>query len=327
MKKIYGNEYVLSTLRSMVKSGRTAHSLLLYGEKGSGKKLIASYYTSLLLCEAPTENGPCGVCNACHHSERGTHPDVVYVEHSGKLGGFSVETARNVIADAFIKPNNNSGRKIYIFADCRNLDPRTQNTLLKLIEEPPDYAFFIFTAESKAEFLPTIISRCVCLGTAPCTSEEAAESLAEENFGADDIKKAVGCFHGNIGMCRDYLFNESLRKQVDLTKSIADSIIKRDEYALNVAFSSGVKERNDIREILSMLDKLIRDAAVLSKDSNAALIGCFRSGAVSLSGLLTTGQAVRIHRSIEKAWRAVEANVSIPLVTAALCAEITEITG
>ncbi len=327
MKKIYGNEYVLSTLRSMVTSGRTAHSLLLYGEKGSGKRLIASYYTSLLLCEAPTEDGPCGCCNGCHHSERGTHPDVLYVEHSGKLGGFSVETARAIIADAFIKPNNNSGRKIYIFADCRNLDPRTQNTLLKLIEEPPDYAFFIFTAESKAEFLPTIISRCVCLGTAPCTPGEAEEAIIAEGFTEEEAKKAVGCFHGNIGMCLKYLRDENLMKQVDLTKTIADSIIKRDEYALNVAFSSGIKERNDIREILAMLDKLIRDAAVLTKDSNAALIGCFRSGAEGLSELLTTGQAVRIHRSIEKAWRAVEANVSILLVTASLCAEIIDITG
>ena len=182
MDKIYGNEYLLSTLRSMVKSGRTAHSVLFYGEKGSGKKLMASYYTELLLCESPTEEGPCGACNSCRNAAAGIHPDVVYVEKTGKLGGYSVDTARDVISDAFIKPNNSSGRKIYIFTDCHNIDVRTQNTLLKLIEEPPDYAYFIFTAESKSDFLPTIISRCICMGVSVCTPEEAAEALAAADF-------------------------------------------------------------------------------------------------------------------------------------------------
>lgn len=298
---------------------------MFYGEKGSGKKLMADFYTKLLLCEAPDDEGPCGKCASCRNAASGIHPDVTYVEHSGKLGGFSVETARAVISDAYIKPNNNSGRKIYIFADCHNMDQRTQNTLLKLIEEPPDYAFFIFTAGSKSEFLPTIISRCVCLGTTVCSPEEAAQSLIESGFSPDEAKRAVECFHGNIGMCMSYLLDESLRKQVDLTKSLADSIIRKDEYALNAALFSVGRERSDMRTVLSMLDKLIRDAAVLNKCRDAEDIGCFREGAERLSSMLTVSQSVRIHRCIEKAWSAVESNVSAPLVMTALCAEIAEI--
>ncbi|MBQ1340294.1 MAG: DNA polymerase III subunit delta' [Ruminococcus sp.] len=325
MKKIYGNDNIRSTLISMVKSGRTAHSLLFYGEKGSGKKLMADLYTKLLLCESPTDEGPCGKCRSCRNSDSGIHPDVTYVEHSGKLGGFSVETARAVISDAYIKPNNSSGRKIYIFADCHNMDQRTQNTLLKLIEEPPDYAFFIFTAESKAEFLPTIISRCVCLGTSVCSSEEAEKALSESGFSPEEAKKAVSCFHGNIGMCTSYLIDENLRKQVDLTKSLADSIIRKDEYALNVSLFSVGKERGDIKAVLSMLDKLIRDCAVLSKCKDAETISCFREGAERLSSMLTASQSIKIHRCIERAWSAVESNVSAPLVLTSLCAEIAGI--
>lgn len=325
MKKIYGNEYLRATLANMVKSGRTAHTVLFYGEKGSGRKLMAQYYTELLLCEDPSEGRPCGSCNACMNSEKGFHPDITYVETSGKLGGYSVETARSVCSDAFIRPNNSSGRKIYIFRDCRNMDARTQNTLLKIIEEPPDYAYFIFTSESKTDFLPTIISRCVCFGLSLCTEEQTRAALAEYGFSESEISGAVECFHGNIGRCVDYLSDEKLRRTVDLTKSLTDSIIKKDEYALNAAFFALGRERFEVRNTLSLLDKLMRDAAVLCKDRNAAVIGCWREGAVRLSSMITAYQAARIHRCIEKAWNAVEFNVNIPLVLAALSGEIMNV--
>ena len=327
MKKIYGNRQLLDALAGMRASGRTAHSLMICGEKGSGRKLIAKYYTQALMCEAPENGRPCGVCNACRNVEKDIHPDVIYPEKTGKLGKYSVETARDIITDAYVKPNNSSGCKVYIFADCHSVDQRTQNALLKLIEEPPEYAYFIFTCSSKSEFLPTIISRCVCFSTSPCTEEEVAESLSESGYGPQDIQAAVSCFHGNIGMCESYINDEELRRQVDLTKSLADSIIRKDEYALSVGLCSLGKERDDVREVLSMLDKLVRDAAVLSRDGDAVTIGCFREGARALSCSLTAYQSARMHSRIDKAWSAVESNVSIPLALTALGAEIMEIVG
>jgi len=322
MKNIYGNDNLKATLANMVQSGREAHALLLYGEKGCGRKLMAQYYTELLLCENVQDGKPCGRCNSCINYEKGFHPDVIYAEKSGKLGGYSVETARSICSDAFIKPNNSSGRKIYLFQDCRNMDVRTQNTLLKIIEEPPDYAYFIFTSEYKSDFLPTIISRCICLGVSICTEAQAKAALADNGFSEPDISEAVGCFHGNIGRCIDYLTDEKLRADVDLTKRITNSIIKKDEYALNASFFSLGKERNDVRNTLIMLDKLVRDAAVLCKDKNAEMIGCWRDGAAKLSSVITVRQAAGMHACIEKAWKTIECNVNIPLALAALCGEL-----
>ena len=327
MKKIYGNEYLLGTLSSMIESGRTAHSIIFYGEKGSGRKLMAQSYTARLLCESPVHGEPCGICRSCKNVNSGSHPDVIYVPKEGKLESYSVKTARAVINDAFVKPNNNKGIKVYIFADCRDMSVITQNTLLKLIEEPPEYAYFIFTAESKYEFLPTIISRCICLGVSPCSESDAVRALTESGFGKEEIAAAVSCFHGNIGRCTDYIVDEELRAHVDLTKRVADSIIKRDEYSLNASFYSIGSNRTNIREILSMMDRLVRDAAVLSQDSEAKTVGCCREAAVKLAEIITAYQAVNVHNVIEKARVAVDANISAPLVLAALCAEIMNITS
>ena len=254
-----------------------------------------------------------------------SHPDVTLVPTSGKLGGYSVETARAVCSDAFVKPNNRSGRKVYIFRNCRNMDVRTQNTLLKLIEEPPEYALFLFTAESKYEFLPTIISRCVCFGLSLCTEEESRLALREEGYGEEEIEQAVSCFHGNVGMCSQYIMDERLRRLVDLTKALSESIIRKDEYGINCAFYSVGSDRESVRNVLSMTDKLFRDAAVLAKDSSARTISCCPDSAARLSQMISAYQAARIHYKLEKAWDAVQHNVSVPLVLAGLCAEMMEI--
>ncbi len=109
MNRIYGNDYLLSTLKNMVSRDKAAHTVMFYGEKGSGKKLLARFYTMLLLCENPIEGEPCGCCTACRNIEAGYHPDVIYPEKSGKLGGYSVETAGSVASDAYVKPNRQKG--------------------------------------------------------------------------------------------------------------------------------------------------------------------------------------------------------------------------
>jgi len=323
--KLYGNEELVATLGSMVTRDRAAHSVIFYGENGTGKKTAARYYTQLLLCSSPEDGRPCGKCAACHNTANDMHPDVTYVQTSGKLGGYSVDTARAVCRDAYIMPNNDTGRKVYIFRDCRNTDVITQNTLLKLVEEPPDYAYFIFTAETLDEFLPTILSRCTCFPLSAVSEDTARSALAEMGYSDEEAAGAVSHFHGNIGMCSRYITDEALRKQVDLTKRLAESIIRKDEYELMHTLGSFGTERSSLRSALTMADKLMRDSAVLSKDSSAAPISCCPDAARGLAGAITAFQAARIHYSIGKAWEAVTANVNAGLVLAALCADIMTI--
>ena len=150
---------------------------------------------------------------------------------------YTVETCRHVCADAFIAPNNGSA-KVYVFTDADNIQLPAQNSLLKIVEEPPDFVYFIFTASSKDVFLPTIISRVTSVGVSPCTFDECAQALGIKGYESSRISEAMENFGGNIGMCVEYLENESLRVITSLTKRAADSIISRDEYSLLTVMSS-----------------------------------------------------------------------------------------
>lgn len=323
MKKIYGNYNITETLESMIKRNRAAHTVLFYGESGTGKKTIAGYYIHLLMCENKNGAKPCFDCKACHNISDNIHPDVITAEKSGKLGGYSVDTIKKICSDAFIKPNN-SDKKVYIFPDCTNMDERSQNTLLKIIEEPPEYAYFIFTAESKTNFLPTIISRCVSFGVMPCSENECREALKEYGANETDIENAVECFHGNIGMCINFIKDESLRESIENIRLMTESIINRDEYSLALYLSKAGKDREKIKLELTMLDRIINDAVIFKYDKNAVLSGCYPDGSKKLSHIITLDSGSAVHEKIQKAWKAVSANVNTSLILSALCGEIFE---
>lgn len=324
MQKIYGNNKLIETLENMVKNNHAAHAVVFYGENGTGKKTAADYYIHLLMCKNKINDKPCFDCKACHNVSDNVHPDVITAEKSGKLGGYSVDTIRKICSDTFIRPNN-SDKKIYIFKDCNNMDERSQNTLLKIIEDPPEYAYFIFTAESKSGFLPTVISRCISLNVSPCSEQECKSALYEAGLESSEIKKAVECFHGNIGMCKNFAGNETLKNIIRLTRIMTDSMINKDEYSFACALNSVGKERENIKTSLSMLDKIIRDSVIINYTENPVFVGCYPDGAERLSEIITLNIGNAVHSIIEKTWKAINANVNISLTLSAMCGEIFEI--
>ena len=48
---------------------------------------------------------------------------------------------------------------VYAIADAGNLTQASQNALLKVTEEPPNKAYWIFTVENTDQILPTLVSR------------------------------------------------------------------------------------------------------------------------------------------------------------------------
>ena len=300
--KIYGNKFALDTFEAMFKSGRLPHSFLIYGEKGLGKKALAEYLSAALLCEKGT-GIPCGECRSCRNAEKGVHPDIIYPEHSGKLNTYTVETCRHVCADAFIAPNNGSA-KVYVFTDADNIQLPAQNSLLKIVEEPPDFVYFIFTASSK-------------------DVDECAQALGIKGYESSRISEAMENFGGNIGMCVEYLENESLRVITSLTKRAADSIISRDEYSLLTVMSSAeLKDRHMSAVFLEMLDRIIRDCTALKFNKSASLISCYPKGAEKLADSISVKSAEKIHNLLNTAAADVRANVNSILLMSALCGEI-----
>ena len=169
------NSTWVKAIRTAVQHGRLSHAVILTGE--GDKVQAARYIAAAHLCRADSGR-PCLQCNACRKVLDRIHPDVTEVQ-DGERKELPVEAIRALRQDAYIRPNEGR-RKVYLFTDCAQLNERDQNVLLKIVEEGPPYAAFVFCADAVHSLLPTIRSRCVELRMdAPQESAQEDEAAAE----------------------------------------------------------------------------------------------------------------------------------------------------
>lgn len=75
-----------------------------------------------------------------------------------------IESVRQLIHWINLKPHS-SKYKLAVIKDAENLTLEAANSLLKVLEEPPNHSIIILKANKKDRILPTIISRCQILRT------------------------------------------------------------------------------------------------------------------------------------------------------------------
>ena len=165
---IPGQEQLAAQLRAAARAGTLGQAVILSGQGDLAR--AARFAAAAMECQG--DDPPCGLCPACRKVLRDIHPDVITVRDPDHKS-IAIDVLRAVRSDAYILPNEGK-RKVYLFPDCALLDPKGQNVLLKVLEEGPPHAAFLFCAESSALLLPTIRSRSVEWRLAPPPPERSA---------------------------------------------------------------------------------------------------------------------------------------------------------
>ena len=118
--RLYGKETLKKRLDAYAAEGRLPHAILLCGERGAGKRVMANYIAKLFMCGAK----PCDSCPVCSKIDSFAHPDIIFVkrECGGKYnldetGKNGLVSMRRVMESIVIKPNDGDV-KIYAFEDA-----------------------------------------------------------------------------------------------------------------------------------------------------------------------------------------------------------------
>lgn len=170
-----------------------SHAYILTGGDGEGRMALAHTLAAAYLCES---SPPCGKCAPCVKVGKGIHPDVITVAPAKGKREITVEQARALRADVYIRPNEGK-RKVYIIDGPINQP--AQNVLLKVLEDGPLYGGFLFLTGQPGLLLDTIHSRCETLTlppkgepSTPITPQlrEWGKHLAHLLVGEDEVEAA-----------------------------------------------------------------------------------------------------------------------------------------
>jgi DNA polymerase-3 subunit delta' len=166
-ESLLGNDRLKQNLAESLAKGHISHFYLISGPEGSGKHTLVRLLSAAILCKDSRK--PCLRCSACRKVLSGNHPDFITVDDPDKKI-VPVDLVRQARADIYVRPNE-ADRKIYLFPRGHNMELPSQNALLKVLEEPPEYGVFLLLTENAEKLLPTVRSRCMELPLLPLSEE------------------------------------------------------------------------------------------------------------------------------------------------------------
>src|SRR5580704_16143118 len=207
----HGNPDTVRTLREMLAHEHFPHALILSGPQGAGKFTLAQMVAKAMNClQRPVTDGLPDFCGRCANCVRiagadaledrfaeavearenlretdkketrifvQTHPDVMIIPPDPPQMLVKVDQVRHVIHEIYYKPVEGRER-IYIFSDA-DFMKEAANSLLKILEEPPEFATIFLLTDNPTALLPTIRSRCMHLRLSPLSPPEVENYLAE----------------------------------------------------------------------------------------------------------------------------------------------------
>src|SRR6202789_79019 len=204
-----GNPETIHRLREMLAHGRMPHAIILSGAQGAGKYTLALMLARAMNClEQPITDGLpdfCGHCSNCMRIGQSadldsrfaeavearenlrdpdkketrlfvqTHPDVLIIPPDPPQLMIKVDQVRHVIETIYYRPGE-ARERVYIFTSSAFMK-EAANSLLKVLEEPPEFATIFLLTENAGELLPTIRSRSMTFHLGALASTEIESRL------------------------------------------------------------------------------------------------------------------------------------------------------
>lgn len=191
-EKIIGNDESKNTLKNIINSNNISHSYIFSGISGIGKFMFAKEFAKAILCSNKKER-PCGLCKSCEGFESLNNPDIIIIDE--KLNSIKTEQIKELTNNVLEKPIQGD-KKVYIINNSENMTKEAQNSLLKTLEEPPEYITIILVTSNENLLLSTIKSRCIKITFNALTDNEIKEYFSRMSETLDC--SIINAFGGSI---------------------------------------------------------------------------------------------------------------------------------
>lgn len=255
----YYQQKIISHFKEALLSETVRHAYVISGQAGIGKKTVSRALKLLFACKTFSA---CSSCPGCKSAQAGANPDIITMTNTGK-NSYEIEQIRALIKSVYEKPLN-SPYKLIVLENAHLLGDRCQNALLKVIEEPPPYAVFVFLCDEVSRMLPTIMSRVMLMELLPWREDEL-RAIAE----ADDFFYKYSM--GNPGSLISLLNDEEFKDMRSKVLEEFEKFLSGGEFGIYEITKSWAQDRKMLSRALSIAVLFLRDI-ILFKNGREGLI-------------------------------------------------------
>jgi len=298
-----GNPETIHRLREMLAHKRMPHAVILSGAHGAGKYTLALMLARAMNClEQPVISGLdglpdfCGHCSNCARIAQSadlearfaeavearenlrdadkketrlfvqTHPDVLIIPPDPPQMMIKVDQVRHVIDTIYYRPGE-ARERVYIFTNSAFMK-EAANSLLKVLEEPPEFATIFLLTENAGELLPTIRSRSMTfnLGALPFSEIESRLAKLRPDWNGRQRALVARLSEGAIGRALSFDIESYVAARSHALIMLKSAISGGDHTELfktTETYRAGADGREKIDNLLRTIYSLLEDLMFL----------------------------------------------------------------
>lgn len=178
--EVVGQKEAIASLGAMFKANKVPHVMLFTGPSGTGKTTLARILVNKLECS-----------------------EIDFMEINAAMSR-GIDTIRDIVPTIRMSPRGKC--RIWLWDECSELTPQSQNSLLKILEDVPRTAYFFLCTTDKQKMKPAIITRCTEIKCTAVSEDDlialitrivVAEKGEDSGFSEETIKKIAEVADGS----------------------------------------------------------------------------------------------------------------------------------
>jgi DNA polymerase III subunit delta' len=305
-----GNPEAVQRLREMLARDHFPHAVILSGAQGSGKYTLALMLARAMNClgrptdDRPTSGGLPDFCGRCSNCTRialaqnldalfaeaveardnlretdkketriflQTHPDLLVIPPDPPQMMIKVDQIRHVIQHVYYRPAE-ARESVYVFTSSAFMK-EAANSLLKVLEEPPEFATIFLLTENLGELLPTIRSRSAIFTLGGLVASELERQLAKSRPDWNPRQRALVArlSEGAIGRALSFDLEGYVATRshaLVMVKSALGGSDHSELFKATETYRPGAEGRQKIEGLLRTLYLLLKDLMCLQSGAS-----------------------------------------------------------